>query len=921
LNILPDTIAPYYPIIITGPTFICPGGIDSIMLVASGAPSYTWSNGSTNDTIYVHYAGFYEVYYYETDTNIYGCIASSYSMAYTEVYTDPQPYVTMVPFSGLICPNDSVQLTCDGSVIFEWHGPSGPVGGDTNTIYVNQPGNYYCIRTDSNGCTLISNFVEVVQYNTPYLMVSPSNVVCAGDSVLLTVVTSPTATIQWLPPLNGSSLTMYVDSTGTYSCEVVSCNITTIVSASIIISNPIAEITPNGPLSVCVGDSILLTGNSGMVMYVWNPDSVISQTLWVSQPGEYYLTTYDGYGCHATDSITITQTPAYTVPYLTVAPSAMFCAGDSVLITVNSNSLSLIQWLAPLSGNSFTQYVDTSGIYICNVTYCNIETTDSITVTRFDPLAHITASGPLTFCSGDSVILTANSGMTTYLWNPGNSTAQIITVYQSGTYILRTTDSLGCVATDSVTVLVTPAYTTPWLQASPDTLFCPGDSVLITVNSSTYSIIQWLPPLSGNSFTQEVNNSGTYICTVTYCGITTTDSIIVTQLSATAQITALGPLTFCSGDSVVLTANSGMTSYLWNPGSSINQSLTVFQSGNYVLTTTNLIGCPAYDSVTVFVTPAYSTPWLSVAPDTVFCPGNSVVITVNSSSYSIINWLAPLSGNSFTQTINTPGTYVCTVTYCGIETTDSISISQANPIAQITASGRIPVCSGDTVILNANSGMTTYQWTPGLSNQQSIYVDSANTYSLTTTDNYGCTAIDSITVTVQTDTPPIVTDTTICSGVSITLYVTGNPTIEWYDSINSINPFNSGTNYTTPNLTTSITYYVLMDSGQCKSARVPINVTVEPCDLFVPNVFTPNNDRKNDEWRIEGKALKGIHVKIYDRWGLLIYVIDGLKNGWDGQIMNSNQLAPDGVYYWIADLVDIFDKATQQRGYIELIRN
>src|ERR1035438_10058314 len=173
--------------------------------------------------------------------------------------------------------------------------------------------------------------------------------------------------------LSGSSLTQYVSSSGTYSCEVISCNITTIVTASIIISNPLAQISPNGPLTVCVGDSILLTGNSGMVMYIWEPDSVMTQTLWVSQPGTYYLTTYDGYGCHATDSVTITQTPAYSAPYLTVAPLSMFCPGDSALITVNSDSHSIVQWLAPLSGNSFTEYVNQSGTYICNVTYCRSE--------------------------------------------------------------------------------------------------------------------------------------------------------------------------------------------------------------------------------------------------------------------------------------------------------------------------------------------------------------------------------------------------------------------------------------------------------------------------------------------------------------------------------------------------------------------
>ncbi len=751
---------------LTGNLHICPG--DSTLLIATGNTSYYWETptfyGNHADSLWATQTGYYSISV--TVTTTHGCSADAYDEVYVSVY--PQPLVTMIPISGLICPFDSVQLHCDGNITFNWHGPSGPVGGDTNTIYVNQPGNYYCIRTDTNGCTLVSNFVEVIQYNTPYLMVSPGYEICAGDSILLTVVTSPSATIQWLPPLSGSSLMQYVTTSGTYSCQVVCCNITTVVNATVTVSTPNAHI--NGLHTFCQGDSVLLTADSGMVMYIWNPGNIQTPFLWVSQAGWYFLTTFDAFGCVATDSVHITMTPPYTVPYLQVsAPD--FCQGDSVLITLNTNALSTIQWQAPLTGNSFTQYVDTSGTYICSVTYCNITTTDSITVNEFIPLAHITAVGPITFCAGDSVILNANSGMTTYLWNPGSYTTQSITVLQSGSYSLTTSDSLGCVATDNISITVTPAYSVPQLHINADTLFCPGDSITITVQANSLSTLVWSSPLSGNNFTQTVYDSGIYICSVTYCNIQTSDSVHVYKFFPLALIT--GTVRFCDGDSAILTANTGMVTYLWNPGAIPQQSITVTHQGTYFLETSTTAGCVANDSVHISLIP---------------------------------------------------------------------------------------------------------------------------------------------------NNAPILSDTVICIGSYATLNANGAPTIEWFDSANGVIPFWYGYSYITPALNLPATYYIRCHTDSCRSLRIPITVDVEDCPPTTTNIFSPNRDGKNDRWSIDGRGLSALKVKIFNRWGMLIYQWDGTLGSWGGEVMNTDKLAPDGTYYYLFTAKALTGANFSEKGFITLIR-
>ncbi|HTA28060.1 MAG TPA: SBBP repeat-containing protein, partial [Bacteroidia bacterium] len=186
---------PTVNITITGEHNVCPG--DKTWIVAHGGTNYLWDyNFSTADSIYVGASpNPYQVS--STDTNKYGCTANGYATFY--VHTVPQPRIDMNPTNGLVCPNDSVELTCssaDGS--FTWSGPYGPININSSNIYVKIPGYYNCVRTDSLGCVQLSNTVEVGLYATPYLVVTPSYTICPGDSAELNAIASNGATYNWL---------------------------------------------------------------------------------------------------------------------------------------------------------------------------------------------------------------------------------------------------------------------------------------------------------------------------------------------------------------------------------------------------------------------------------------------------------------------------------------------------------------------------------------------------------------------------------------------------------------------------------------------------------------------------------------------------------------------------------------------------
>jgi gliding motility-associated-like protein len=86
----------------------------------------------------------------------------------------------------------------------------------------------------------------------------------------------------------------------------------------------------------------------------------------------------------------------------------------------------------------------------------------------------------------------------------------------------------------------------------------------------------------------------------------------------------------------------------------------------------------------------------------------------------------------------------------------------------------------------------------------------------------------------------------------------------------------------------------------------------DPTKVYTPNIhiyeiLTPNNDGKNDFFRILGiESFPNSTVRIYNRWGTMVYETTGYNNTdnyWDGtSIENKNKKLPVGVYYYVIDL-------------------
>ena len=87
------------------------------------------------------------------------------------------------------------------------------------------------------------------------------------------------------------------------------------------------------------------------------------------------------------------------------------------------------------------------------------------------------------------------------------------------------------------------------------------------------------------------------------------------------------------------------------------------------------------------------------------------------------------------------------------------------------------------------------------------------------------------------------------------------------------------------------------DDGDCERDSTQVDISVPESQLMVPNVFTPNGDGQNDEFRVLYRSLREYHIWVYNRWGKLVYESTDPAKGWDGMI--GNRPAAEGAYYYV----------------------
>ena len=176
----------------------------------------------------------------------------------------------------------------------------------------------------------------------------------------------------------------------------------------------------------------------------------------------------------------------------------------------------------------------------------------------------------------------------------------------------------------------------------------------------------------------------------------------------------------------------------------------------------------------------------------------------------------------------------------------------------------------------------------------------------------------------------IVSNTTVNDGAVLPVYnfvATPDATLNWTNSNTSIGLPASGTGnlpsfvaVNKGNNPITATISVTPSINGCSGTLQRFTVTVMPLDkdLFVPNVFSPNNDGKNDVLYVFGNYISKVEMRIFNQWGQQIAQINNPTQGWNGTHKGNPQ--PVGVYVYVLKAVMSDGRTVDRKGSFTLVR-
>jgi len=685
------------------------------------------------------------------------------------IVVNPLPAITANVTSSVVCLGNSTTLFGGGGVSYSW------TGGVTNNVAF-APVNtttYTVTGTDANGCqNTASKTVTVI--NVPALVASASNSsVCFGNPTTLSA--SGAITYTWTDGVtNNVAFTPTITNTytiyATNSCGTVSTAITVTV-------NPLPVVTANASNTItCFNTPISLFGG-GANTYTWSGGILNNVPFLPTVNATYVITGTDANGCQNTASKTLTvlSLPAVTAS----ASSSAFCNGNST--TLNGGGASTYSWTGGVTNNTpFTPSVTTTYTVTGTGTNgCQNTAVKTITVHQL-PVVYANVTNSV-ICSSNSTSF-YGSGAHTYTWTGGITNNSILFPTANSTYTVSGTNTLtGCTSTNlayaSVTVNALPTVTI--IASSPSV--CPGQTVMLTAGgANTYTWTGGV--ISGVAFVPTVTTSYflTGKNTTTGCSNITMQTIVVNPLPVVSA--SVSSPVICGGDSVIFTG-LGAHTYTWSGG--VTNGIPFYPTiGSLfsVIGTNTLTGCTSTNNASQYIT-VYQAPMLSIAiTNTAVCMGGTTAITATgANSYTLLT--GATNGVPFTPSATAIYTITGMNSASGCKTTLTRTIV-VNPRPVVTVnSPTLSACSGNTIVLAA-SGADTYTWTGGIVNGVPFTPFANASYSVTGTNTLtGCTSTNSVSQSITLSASPTVSSTvsasTVCKGNSVIFTGMGADTYTW----------------------------------------------------------------------------------------------------------------------------------------------
>ncbi|MBS1652915.1 MAG: gliding motility-associated C-terminal domain-containing protein, partial [Bacteroidetes bacterium] len=945
---------------------LCAG--DSYTLSASGATTYTWLpiNITTSITIVTPTT--------TVTYTLLGSNGACTDSAFVTVFVNPSPTLTTSTTSASICAGGNVTLTAAGATSYTWMpvALSGSLITDTpssNTIYT-------VIATNSLGCFGTSTIGITVNPPPVFNIIPSNTLICLGSTGTLSAIGASNYTWMPIGINGSSiTITPSVSTIYTVTADngIAGCSATQTININVL-STPTITANSN-PTVVCAGTSVSLTA-SGALTYTWLPIAITGSAVTDSPTTTLQYTVNGSNGSCGTTSAVITVTVNALPSVTASASGSISCTSPSVnLIGVSTSTNVSYNWNGPFTYSSSAQSpsaITIPGNYTLTVTdlvsLCsNIATTSILSSTNI-PSTTITVSGSIT-CNSPNVTVTAVTSATnaSYAWaGPAsftNSTNNFTTAI-AGNYSLVVTDiTLNCPASTIITIY---SNTTVPITASIIPATCSGQ----TANNNGSIIVSGFGIGDNYDFVSGTSYTGTasYATApaIPMGGVIT--NTLNNPLIPTPYTIRFFDANGCTKDTTLyLLPTSCVTNTIFGVAKAVSTP-TLLSNGTYSvqykITAKNYGSSPLNNVVlnenlnTTFPLPTTYT--LNGAP-VITTPGASLIInpSFNGSTQTLLtNTITSAMAGGEVDTI----TFNISITangYFGAFKNTVLGVAQVSAgviVADSSQTGLDPAPGGDgnpsihnqPTILNltpqesfgiTKQGFLSQKLQDGsydMSYTLTIYNMGNDTlrnvklkdslfnntikHPATYTIKSGPFAVGTISantsfngdsdinliVPAQSKLAPftsaLVTFTVNVFPDTVTVY--SNTASGSAVTSQSITLNNTSNNGITPNAVTNGTMAIPSDN-------LPTILVISSHTLFVPQGFSPNGDGKNDYWVIQGLPT-GNTVKIYNRWGSLVYQKTDYDNTWGATSNVSGALGtgkvPQGTYYYIIEFSDQSNK-------------
>jgi hypothetical protein len=715
--------------------------------------TFTWSNtnftGALNSNLI---AGTYTV----TMTDANGCTATNSAV----VSQPPQLVVNIIANALMLCPESN-----DGTLIasvsggspnysFQWS-----TGATTQVISNLPPGTYTVVVTDANGCIATASFTFDefaefdINFTTPEIVCGEAN---SGEvGVFITGTTGP-YTYEWSTGDNSESVGGL--GSGTYSVTVTDingCTSSTETTLEVVTDFEIV-VTPRDV--ICHGESTgsalaIVTGGTEPYSYTWSTGASTPEITNLPA-GEYFLTVTDANDCILFTSVVINQPPPIVLTTFSTDVSCFGGNNGTARVQVQGgNQPYTFLWS---NGSTNDQIVGlTAGSYtvtVQDISQCTAIAT--VEVDQPDQLVIIASTfnpSCASLTGSIAIATTGEVGNVRYLWNTGDTTANLIDV-PPGLYSVTVTDDNNCQASSLVEITAPANLQLTFFVSNIICSSANEGSIIATVSGGTppytynWSNGATTPAIFGlapGSYTLTVRDA--FNCIIVRTAVVT-QSLQLQVVPTVNQISCFG---FNNG-SINLNVAGGLPPYFYNwSNGSQNASLSGLSPGLYSVTVTGSDGCSGSTAVTIFQPDLLN---ITTQATNLACNANNSGAVTTFTSGGIAPYTYLWSNGAQTPSIQniSAGTYNVTVTDAnGCSAQGSAVVTQPGAIFLTTALLQTPCFGTNTgrVSASATNGSPPYQFTwsnGGIGQiQQNLF---SGTYTVTVTDAQGCSSTASITV-------------------------------------------------------------------------------------------------------------------------------------------------------------------------------